>query len=116
MREYQGGRITRETELLCIEPFSSLANTLCAMVSSTPSLPDSSPVAYFVRNVILPTDSNRRFYSRLLHDFKMINRCMLSLCVIFDRLEIKSSFSSCGVLLKIEEEREFNESQNDLSV
>lgn len=116
MREYQGGRITRETELLCIEPFSSLANTLCAMVSSTPFLPDSSPVAYFVRNVILPTDSNRRFYSRLLHDFRMINRCMLSLCVIFDRLEIKSSFSLCGVLLKIEEKREFNESQNDLSV
>lgn len=41
---------------------------------------------------------------------------MLSLCVIFDRLEIKSSFSLCGVLLKIEEEWEFNESQNDLSV
>lgn len=88
--DYERDRATLHRAIL------TLANTLCTMVSSAPSPPSLQfhPRGLFsaiVRIVIIPTDS-KAFYSRLLHDFRMINRCVID-CVIFDRLEINCSFS-----------------------
>lgn len=41
MREYQGGQITRETELLCIEPFSPLPTLYAPWYHPPPRLPPS---------------------------------------------------------------------------
>lgn len=62
---------TRETELLCIEPFSPLPTLYMPWYHPSPPslLPDSPPWAYFVRIVILPTDSN---FVLLLEVFRMI--------------------------------------------
>lgn len=78
---------TRETELLCIEPFSPLPTLYIPWYHPSPPslLPDSPPWAYFVRIVILPTDSN---FVLLLEVFRMILEWLIDVCccVIFHRL------------------------------
>lgn len=107
MREYQGGQIIRERPSY----FASSHSHPCqhfmrhGIIHPSPSLPDSPPWAYFVRIVILPTDSN---FVLLLEVFRMILEWLIDVCCCVAlysiALEINRSFSLCGVLLK--EERE----------
>lgn len=103
MREYQGGQIIRERPSY----FASSHSHPCqhfmrhGIIHPSPSLPDSPPWAYFVRIVILPTDSN---FVLLLEVFRMILEWLIDVCCCVAlysiALEINRSFSLRGVLLK----------------
>lgn len=71
---------TRETELLCIEPFSPLPTLYMPWYHPSPPLPPSrfTPVGLFRSHRHPSNRFELRFTSRgFSHDFRMIDRCVL---------------------------------------
>lgn len=98
MREYQGGQIIRERPSY----FASSHSHPCqhfmrhGIIHSPLPLSQIHPRGLF-RSHRHPSNRFQGFTRDFSHDFRMINRCVLLRCVIFDRLEINRSFSLCFI-------------------